>query len=190
MKRTCEFGVALLTGLLAVSCVGLEKRSHAPSALFQGKKFSLMLLEAPSGVSFQHDALTRLLWQWNESSPWFRDQLVGTAPGVSPAGSVASLLASLDEGLRVRSELLVILQPRRFRWSQGGYRSGPSPNANGGPILDEAEFLVSFADIQEAKELGTFAIRVARRSEQDVPILEKLAYEIAVKAGFGWSIPN
>lgn len=176
--------------LFLLGCIGLEKTSHAPSPLFEGKSFSLMLLEAPADTSFRLEALNRLLWQWNESSPWFRKQLVGVAPSVPPAGSVASLLASLDEGLRVRSELLVILQPRKFRWNEGGYHRAPNPGSNGGPLLDEAEFLVSLADVKQAKELGTFRISVARRSEQDTPILEKLAYEIAVKAGFGWQISN
>lgn len=164
----------------------MEKRPTTPSALFEGKRFSLMLLQPPPGVAFQQDALNRLLWQWNESSPWFKNQIVGIASGITPSGTVSSLLDSLEEALRVRSELLVILQPRRFRWNGGGYSSPAGSNHLGGPVLDEAEFIVSLADVKQAKELGSFQIRVARRSDQDTPILEKLAYEIAIKAGFGW----
>lgn len=147
------------------------------------------MLQPPEGVPFRLDQLNRLVWQWSEASPWFREQLVGIS-GITPStSSLPSLLESLEEGLKSRSELLLILQPRKFFTVENGRGQRPSGSPDG-PILDEAEFLVSLAEIATSREIGAFQVKVSKRSRGDDPILDKLAYEIATKAGFGWRITN
>ncbi len=171
----------LLLILCAIGCTGLEKKPSAPSSIFAGKSFSVLLLQSPEGVSFSNDHLHRLVWQWNESSPWFHDQLVGVSQSVLPSGSLHSLLESLETPLKSRSQLLIILQPRRFRLNDRR-----NPRGSDVPMSEEAEFQVSLVDLNAQREIGVFSASASRSRSNEDSLLDQLAYAIAVKAGFGW----
>ena len=174
---------------LPLGCSNPEKKASLPSASFAGKKFSILMLRPPATVNFSREDLNRLIWKWSEFSPGFQDQLVGVSEALPSSSSLPSLLDSLERRLKSRSELLIILYPRKFYWGKGGKATPRSQGASSSEfVFDEADFLVSLADLQLQQEIGVFPVYVSRTNDQDDPILDKLAYEIASKVGFGWRL--
>lgn len=186
---------AWILGLLALTsfaCTAPERLPSKPSRIFEGKKFAVMMVEPAAGVPFRQEQLNRMVWYWSESSPWFREQLVGISSSVPSSGSISKLLDSIEPTLRSHSELLVVLQPRQFRVNGSGGNAVNSRYGGGqsGPTSDLSEFLVALVDVRQEQEIGNFVIRSSPSVTYKEDLLEKAAYEIANRVGFGWTVVN